>query len=103
MICAIPNKDPIVNCRFLIPPQVHQPAVLSDPAQLAQLDRHWQALSLEEWLDAFIPIFVGNVGALPRIMLSKSIVILKVLYYGVWGYKISKFIFISFPQGCIMK
>ena len=64
MLCAILNNDPMVNCRILIPPQVmHQLAVLRGPAQLAQLERHWQALSLEEWLDASIPFFFGNVGA----------------------------------------
>lgn len=63
MLCAILNNDPMVNCRILIPPQVmHQLAVLRGPAQLAQLERHWQALSLEEWLDASIPFF-SNVGA----------------------------------------
>lgn len=59
MLCAILNNDPMVNCRILIPPQVmHQLAVLRGPAQLAQLERHWQALSLEEWLDASIPFFL---------------------------------------------
>ena len=41
---------------------MHQLAALRGPAQLAQLERHWQALSLEEWLDASMHPILCNAG-----------------------------------------